>query len=418
MREAAAAFDGPWESHDAVPDTNDMNFERSHNASSASTLKTDVSSDAGMDEPNNPPKFYNDEHRYIDTQYHTSVGPTLAEHKIDLAIEKQTHEWGQYCTRIFQQKLQSQTRGFQASVGRLKREHDRSKQWVLRYFQLGIKDLLDELLELKAASFIDPRKTRDLIKRYGKVIENRQERIAPLQQKLEYMQERYKIEMHIVNAKISSMTTKMNDAAQDERAVRDALFKTNKKCDEIQRKLRQERSAIADKEAMVVEKEQKLKRLQCTLEQLRTKADVVLDPQLILKVDEASQGWAKVRKLLDGVMHDLGCPFCFKPMRLPQTVEISALGGTITMCSHCVVEKSSMMTQKEKTFPQLDHNRAANIVAQFGDGDYSKKVNGAEALVEELEKSVGIVRGGWEKVKKRMSLKKRKSSPAVECPPE
>ena len=101
-------------------------------------------------------------------------------------------------------------------------------------------------------------------------------------------------------------------------------------------------------------------------------------------------------------MHDLGCPFCFKPMRLPQTVEITALGGTITMCSHCVVEKSTMMTQKEKVLPQLDHNRIANIVAQFGDGEYSSKVDGAEALVEGLEKTVGIVRGGWGKVKRKM----------------
>ena len=90
-----------------------------------------------------------------------------------------------------------------------------------------------------------------------------------------------------------------------------------------------------------MEQEQALKRLQFTLKRLRKKSDVVLDPKLILQVDAASHCWAKVRKLLDGVMHDLGCPFCFKPMRLPQTVEITALGGTVTMCSHCVVEKSA-----------------------------------------------------------------------------
>ncbi len=397
-------FDGPWESQDAPPDAGDLSYARPRSAEKPQSVEADVpDKSAGHDEgaPRGrgvalvPTRALPEDPSMI-------VGHTLAEHKVDQAIEKRAHEWGQYCTRIFQQKLRSQTRGFDSKHGRLGREHARSKEWVLQYFQLGIKDLLEELLELKEASFVDPRKTLESIKRYDQRLEVRRTRLDALHTKLSHLTERYNVEVHLVRAKVMAMEGNLKAAVAEEQGAFDALFKTKEEHDEIQHQLRKHKEANAEKEERAMEQEQALKRLQFTLKRLRKKSDVVLDPKLILQVDAASHCWAKVRKLLDGVMHDLGCPFCFKPMRLPQTVEITALGGTVTMCSHCVVEKSALMSRKEKDMPQLDHHRAANIVAQFGDGEYEAKVLGAEALVEELESSVGIVRGAWGKVKRRM----------------
>lgn len=400
----SAYYDGPWESRDVgdgdeIPTTSvdktdllltmpenpeDMDVNRSFNNSSLRTCPVD-----GDYKESNPEE----------NQVYSLVGRTLMDAKVEQSIDNCKREWGRYATRIFQQNLKRQTRGLHARKSTLSRQQIRAKEWVKQYFRRGVEDLMDELIELKTASFVDPRKMNENIARTQKVVEVRRQKVKEGEERLRRLEQRYEIDMASARETLAFFEEKVEAALEKEQEAFDNIFNTKAEFDQLKSQMRVIETNVQKKEEALALAEERLQHVRRTLQRAQKKTDVVIDPALAANVQTAYKRWVDIKNVLHGVLLDVGCPFCFNVMRIPRTAQIKAASGSsdgvVTLCSHCLTEKRVLMTEAESHAPVLDHHRVANLVAQFGDVEYAKKQAALEANLQVLGQAVNFDTTHW-----------------------